>query len=298
VKTRQLRNALTVVVAGAVMAALGARTGRAHHQHQAASRVVLASVTDGRNHALADLGPDDFVISENGEVREVVAVYNADYPVVVLVDNSSDARSDLQAIRTAVTRFLSRVGQRFVALGTLANPPAMLTSLEDDRATLLARLEKLVASPTTVLMPIEAVAGAAQMIQESGSPFSAIVVVSAHRIDATQPQNTRLLPVIFESNAIVHVISRSSPATAPRGRAYAPRLEADLLRDLADQTRGYFTTVFSAPSYAVALNNLADRLSSEMMVEYLVPPGPLAPGEVQVGVKVPGAHVRGLGVSK
>jgi hypothetical protein len=298
ISTRLLRDTLAVVVSAGLIAAAGLRAESVPQDPTAASRIVLASVTDGRNHPLADLGPDDFVISENGQVRDVVAVYAADYPVVVLVDNSSDARSDLQAIRTAVTRFLSRVGQRLVALGTLANPPVMLTSLEDDRATMLTRLERLTVSPTTVLMPIEAVAGAAQKIREAGSPFSAIVVVSAHRIDSAQPQNTRLLPLIFESNAIVHVVSRGSPATMPRGRAYAPRLEADLLRDLADQTRGYFTTVFSAPSYAVALNNLADRLATEMMVEYLVPPEPLPPGEVQVGVKVPGAHVRGLGVSK
>lgn len=291
-------------LAGAAVTLLGAAaaatlSGPAITAQQAtASRIVLASVTDGHNHPLIDLGPDDFVISENGEAREVISVYTADYPIIVLLDNSSDARSDLQAIRSAVTRFLSRVGQRFVALGTLANPPAILTGLDEDRAAVLSRLDRLTVSPTTVLMPIEAVAAAAQKVQENGSPFSGIVVVSARPIDSAQPQNTRLLPTIFDSHAIVHVISRSAPSTAPRGRAYAPRLEGDLLRDLADQTRGYFTTVFSAASYAVALNALGDRLASEMMVEYLVPPGPLPEGSVQVGVRVPGAHVRGLGVSK
>ena len=58
-----------------------------------------------------------------------------------------------------------------------------------------------------------------------------------------------------------------------------------------------FNTVFSAPSYGVALNNLADRLGTEMMVEYFAP-GTAAPGEVQIGVRIPGAHVKGLRVSK
>jgi hypothetical protein len=286
------------MLAAVGLLAIGAAWGAVPRAQQpAASRVVLASVSDGRNHPLTDLGPDDFLINENGASREVISVYAADYPIIVLVDNSADARSDLEPIRGAVTRFLSRIGQRSVAIGTLANPPAMLTSLEDDRNTLLARLEKLTVSPTTVLMPVEAVAAAAQKVQDLGAPFSAIVVISAHPIDSA-PQNTRLLPVIFDSHAVVHVISRSSPATAPRGRAYAPRLEGDLLRDLADQTRGYFTTVFSAASYAVALNALAERLAMEMMVEYLVPPGPLPDGQVQVGVRVPGAHVRGVGVSR
>jgi len=144
----------------------------------------------------------------------------------------------------------------------------------------------LSASQTPVLMPIEAVALAAKAVKENGSPFSAIIVVSAHSIDAAQPQNTRLLPDIFDSGAVVHVVSRAT----------APRLQAELLRDLADQTRGNFTMVFSVPSYAIALNNLADRLGTEMMVEYFAPPGPA--GEVQIGVRIPGAHVRGLRVSK
>ena len=291
----QIRSAAALFIAAAVIA--GGPTARARQQ-KTASRLVLASVTDAQNRVLADLGPDDFVVTENGQTREVVAVYQADYPVVVLVDNSAEARSDFDAIRSAVNRFLSRMVERFVAIGTLANPPALLTSLEDDRSAVLGRLERMTAGPSSVLMPVEAVAVAVEAVRENGSPFSAVVVVSAHTIDAAQPQNTRLLPDIFDSGAIVHVLSRTSPATAPRGRAYAPRLQGDLLRDLADQTRGYFTTVFSAPSYNVALSNLADRMNTEVMVEYIAPPGPQLPGEVQIGARIPGAHLRALRVSK
>jgi hypothetical protein len=277
-----MRSAIALVMAAVI--AGGAPSGA--DRQTPASRLVLASVTDGQGRPLLDLDPDDFVISENGQRCEVVAAFGADYPVIVLVDNSSEARSDLDTIRSAVVRFLSRVGERFVAVGTLTDPPAMLTSFDDERSAVLARVEQLSASQTSVLMPIEAVALAARAVKENGSPFSAIVIVSAHSVDAAQPQNTRLLPDIFDSGAVVHVVSRAS----------APRLQADLLRDLADQTRGNFTTVFSAPSYAVALNNLADRLGTEMMVEYFAPPGPA--GEVQIGVRIPGAHVRGVRVSK
>ena len=48
-------------------------------------------------------------------------------------------------------------------------------------------------------------------------------------------------------------------------------------------------------SFAAALDRLADRLSIEIMVEYLVPEGPRR-GDVQVGVRKPGARVVGLGV--
>ena len=290
VRTNVVKGAIASIVATALAAGAPVRAGQ-----QAASRLVLTSVTDARSQPLVDLGPDDFVISENGDQREVVSVYPADYPIVVLVDNSAGASGNLAPIREAVVRFLSRVGQRFVALGTLADPPALLTSIDDERSKVLDHLEKLTASPTTVLMPIEAVAGASRTVRESGSPFAAIVVVSAHRVESAQAESTRLLPDIFDNNAIVHVVSRS---TAARGPGDAPRFDADLLRELADQTRGSFTTVFSAPSYAVALGNVAERLATEMVVEFLVPVEPVAPGEVQVGVRIPGAKVRGLRVSK
>ena len=286
-----MRSALALIMAAIVAGSLPVRA----RQQTPASRLVLASVSDAQGRPIVDLDPDEFVVSEGGQRCEVVASYDADYPVVVLIDNSSDTR-DLEAIRSAVSRFLSRVGERFVAIGTLTNPPALLTSFEDERPAVLARLEALAASPTPELMPVEAIALAAAAVRQNGSPFSAIVVVSAHAIDATQSQNTRLLPEIFDSGAIVHVISRTSPAGVPDRTA--PRLQADLLRDLADQTRGNFTTVFSAPSYSVALNNLADRLGTETMVEYFAPTGAAGPGEVQIGVRIAGAHVRGLRVSR
>ena len=43
-------------------------------------------------------------------------------------------------------------------------------------------------------------------------------------------------------------------------------------------------------------DRLADRLTSEMMIEYLVPVGSKA-NDVKVGVRLAGAKVRGLGVA-
>ena len=69
----------------------------------------------------------------------------------------------------------------------------------------------------------------------------------------------------------------------------------DVVRRLSEQTHGVFTPIYSAASYQVALDRLAERLASEMMVEYIVPPRSAAT-DIQVGVRIPGARVRGLGV--
>lgn len=261
----------------------------------AGSRMVLAAVTDRDSHPL-DLGPDDVSIAEDGASREVLSVWRADYPVVVLLDNGQHAREDIGAIRDAATRFIGSIGDRPIAVGTLANPPAILASFEDDRSEVLERIASLEVRPTTVLMPLDAVAAGAQLVLDAGVPFAAVVVITARPMDAPRPEAIGIVNTIFRSRAVVHVVSRRLPASAPRGRANRPRLEGDLLRDLAEQTGGLYRTVFSAPSYSVALEQLTERLATEVMVEYLVP-SKAVPENVQVGVRVPEARVRGLAVT-
>jgi hypothetical protein len=287
--------AAVIAIAAGVSAPLAASSET--QLKTAASRVVLSAVTDAQDRPLVDLGPDDFAIAEDGSEREIVSVYVADYPVVVLLDEGATATSDVQAIRSAVVRFISRLGPRAVAISTLANPPAIVASFEDDRAAALARLEHAAINPTAMLAPIEAVSNAARLIGETGAPFSAIVVVSARPIDTSQPAAPGLSQTIFASGAFISVVVRQAPETAPGGRGSSRRPDQDLLRDLSDQTHGQYITVFSAASYSVALDRLADRLATEMMIQYLIPPGAPSTADVRVGVKIPGARVRGLNVS-
>jgi hypothetical protein len=117
--------------------------------------------------------------------------------------------------------------------------------------------------------------------------------VTGRPIDARQPVEGDLLPSILESGATVHVVEGRPPADTPAGSLDSDM--PDLLRVLSDQTHGQYTTIFSSVSYPIALDRLADRLSAEMMVQYLVP-SDAAGGDVRVGVRRPGARVVGSGV--
>lgn len=264
-------------------------------QQVMSSRVLLATVAAG-NRALVDLGPDDFAIEEGGATREVFDMHIADYPLVVLIDNGAAAGREIEAIRDAAARFASRVGERAVAFGTLADPPAILASFEDDRAKVLAEIRAVSVNPSAGLMPLEAIAGAVRAIQATGTPFSAVVVISARPIEPAELASSDLLTPILDSRAAVHVIALRSPAAEEPGGS--TRTDGDVLREVSNLTRGQYTTIYSAASYGIALDRLADRLATEVMIEYLVPPGPGVSGEVRVGVKIPGAKVVGLGVSR
>jgi hypothetical protein len=272
------------------MAAVVVGAGRAGpHAMQAttgSARTVLAAIVSGQGRPVVDVGVDDFVVTEGGASREVLDVHVADYPLVIVLDDREASSAALHAITRAARRFVERVGDRPVALAGLSG--ATIPTLENPRDELLAAIEALPASSSPAASPLEVIAGAATILRDSGAPFSAVVVIAAGAVDAAAPVRGELLPVILESGATVHVV-QTLPA------AIDPADAGDLLRVVADQTRGQFTPIFSPASYDVAVDRLADRLAIEMMVQYIVPPGPRA-GDVQVGVRKPGARVVGLGV--
>ena len=182
------------------------------------SRVVLATVVDNRNRPLVDLGADDFVVREAGDAREVFAVRLADYPVVILVDNGAAAREDFGAIRKAAARFIARIGgQRPLAIGTLGDPPAMLTTFDDDRVKVTSAIEGLTVNPSAESLLFQSVANAAKVIGATGAPFSAIVIVSASAVDATRNPPGELLTPILDSRAIVHVVANRTSVRSVAG---------------------------------------------------------------------------------
>ena len=153
-----------------------------------------------------DFGSDDFVVNEDGDERDVLDVHMADYPVVLLIDDGADAVT-IPSIRAPAARFITRIGERPVAIGTLSHASELIASFENDRSEVLERLAKLAPGGSSEASTLPAVAGAARLLHETGAPFSAIVMITARAIDATQLVQGELLPSILESGATVHVIA-------------------------------------------------------------------------------------------
>jgi hypothetical protein len=281
-----------------LLLALLASRGWAPGQQAGTSRVTLVTVADARNQPIVDLGPDDVVIREGPagkDAREILSVHPADYPVIVLIDTSA-GRDDFPQIRNAAIRFVARLGRRPIAVGTLGDPPALLTSFDDEPEQAVRRLDALTAGPASDSRLLQAVAMAAQKLRDTGSLFLAIVVVSTGASDRTPSRPEELIGPIVDSGAIVHVVANRTPASAGgEAPVESDDQHAQMLRTVVQQTLGQFTAIYTAASYQAALDRLADRMSSELMIEYLVPPGSRA-GDVKVGVRIPGARVRGLGV--
>jgi len=259
-------------------------------QQTGASRVALATVIDARNRPRVDLEADDFVVHEGAAAREILSVHVAEYPIVVMIDSGSDAGPDLPMMQKAAAQFIARIGQRPVALGTFGDPPEMLSGFDDERPKLMERLDAMTPGVGRASALLEGAALAARTLRPIGSLFSAIVMLSAGSIDASRDAES-LVSSIVDAGAILHVVANRTDRM-PRGSGD----EDTTLRTLIDQTHGQYTTIYSAASYRVALDHIAERLATEIMIEYLVPSGSKAT-DVKIGVRIPGARVRGFGVA-
>jgi hypothetical protein len=270
------------LVAAAVIVAVSG-LGRAQ---TGASRFALATIADAKGKAIVDVEADDVVVEEGGAARDILDVRVADYPVAVVVDNGADARADFGSIRAAVARFIERTGPRPLAIVTTAPAPTMLATFEDEPEAIMGRLDAIDAPGDAKGQPLRAAALAATAIRQTGALFSTIVMVTASPVEAGGTAADELLAPIIDSRAVVHIVAsdRAVAATAP------------FLRGLAQQTHGDYTAIYAAPSYQPAIDRLVTRLTTELMIEYLVPVGSRAV-DVKIGVRIPGARVRGLGVA-
>ncbi len=281
---------MTRLLAALIAASLAAPHPSAAQQ-TGESRVALATVLDTRNRPVLDVGADDFVIQEAGASREVLSVRPADYPIVLLLDTGLDARADVALMRKAAAHFLERVGQRPIAIATFGGTPAIVARLDEDREAVAAKLAaiEMTSAPSALL---QGAALAAETLHATGALFSAIVVLSSSPLDATGGSPDALIASIVESSAMLHVIANRA-AQPTSGVGFRP---GAAMRALAEQSRGEFTTIYSGASFQAALDNLAERFASELMIEYLVPVGS-KPRDVKLGVRLAGTHVRGLGVA-
>jgi hypothetical protein len=271
-------------------------TGAPDVQITGSARTALAIVEDPRSHRpTVDLGADDFVIEEGPEPREVLSVRVADYPAVVMIDTSGP-EENLPLLQKAAGHFIERLGgERAVALGTFGDPPKLVAGFDTERPHLMKELDEVVTTASGSSSLLQAAAVAAETLAATGSLFSAIVILSANpdSIEAVTEGADRAdaAAAVVASGAIVHII-----ASVPGGSAATDRGRASALRGLAEQTRGQFITIYTAASFEAALDQIATRMASELMIEYLVPNGSTA-RDVKVGVRMPGARVRGLGVA-
>jgi hypothetical protein len=283
---------------GAVLAAVPAPA------HGEESRFALVGALDPRGSPILGLGADDFVVREGGARCDILGVSPASYPVAIVVDTSSFARADFQQFRDSVHRLVHSLSDREVGLYTSGTPAARLVDFTRDLSRLERAIDSAFARPGESTRAFDAIIAAAQDLRGRGAFLTRIVVVSAGGPETSGRSPRDVWDAVRASRSLVDVIDlrpvRSSPTPNDR-RVYQAGLappgslkDEEILHTLAERTHGRYTRIFAGTGLVPALEGLRNEIQSELIVEYA--PASTAHDTLQVGVHVPGAVVKGIGI--
>src|SRR5207253_6557190 len=116
-------HALAVIVAALCMASPRITAAGQAGAHE---RTMYVSAVDSKGEPVEGLGPDAFVVQEDGRRREILRVSKAVDPIdiALLVDNSSAARPAVIDMRSALSTFVAKMapGNQIAVIGLADRP--------------------------------------------------------------------------------------------------------------------------------------------------------------------------------
>jgi VWFA-related protein len=262
-------------------------------------RTLFVTAVDSRGEPVQGLGPNDFVITEDGRRREVLRVSRAIEPIdiAVLVDNSAAADRSILPLRDGVKAFVGAMAEgNQVALIGLADRPTILVDYTSNRARLEEAAGRIFSMSSSGMTLLDAVTETANGLRRREAPRAAIVMVITNGVEFTNRYARDVIRSVRDAGASLHGIVvgvLDFDTTEERERSL-------LMGEGTDQTGGEHVTLLADMALEQALLKLSRQLSSQYKVVYgrpdsLIPPEKTEVASGRQGVTMRGTPARGQG---
>jgi VWFA-related protein len=263
---------------------------------QARERVMYVSMLDSTTQKpVRDLGPDAFVVREDGTRREVLRVTPATtpLPIAIIIDNSQAAAPTIADLRKALTTFVSAIdGAGPVAIVTVADRPTIVTDYTTSQKELLDSVGRLFHVPNSGATLLDAISDVAKGLEKRETDRAAIVVVTTENIDYSHLQYQDVLKAIKSSGVSTHVVVLVNPNGS--FSTDEARNRATVLDRGPRESGGVRMDVLTSMSFESRLKDLATILKSQYRVVYARPESLIPPERIEVSAAKPGLEARGI----
>ena len=264
------------------------------------TRRVFVTVADAKGGApVTDLTAADFVVKEGGKAREVVRAAPATglIQIAILVDDNGTG-----IFRYAVGKFIeSLLGRAEFSISTVTGQMLRLVDYTTNAPALSEAIAKLNARPSTNDggQLLDGISETATELTRRKAPRPVIVALTVGGEEhSTLPAN-HVLDNLRQSAASLHVISvansalrsQSNPSTAAGLLGENMNL-SEVLGDGPKQSGGRRDEIVAAASVAGGLQQLADALKSQYLVQYALPEGTKPSERLSVSVTRRGVSLR------
>jgi VWFA-related protein len=256
-------------------------------------RTLYVSVLNEKGEPLDGLGPDDFVVREDGVRREVLRASRAVEPIdiALLVDNSLAAEDDIRNIRDALTKFVERMhADNPITIITLADRPTIVQDYTNNLTLLKNAIGRLFAQPGSGMMLLDAIVEVSRGLGKRENPRAVIVPVITEGTEFSNLHYQSVLDALKASGAALHVMTIGTPA---KGFDDPIKNRATVLDQGPRRSGGGRDTVLSSMAMTTTLERKARELKSQYKVVYGRSQSLIPAEKIEVSVARPGVTARG-----
>jgi VWFA-related protein len=292
-----LRSLLAVAALVAVVGA-ALRPGPVAAQANSRERTMFVSAVNAEGEPVEGLGPEAFVITEDGRRREILRVSRATEPIdiALLVDNSQAASDEITFLRTSLAKFVATMAPgNQIAVITLADRPTISTDYTAEPKRLADAVGRLFSMRQSGATLLDAIVETAQGLRKRETPRAVIVAVITDGVEFTNRYNRDVTRSLVEARAALHAVTIGVFAHTEE---HGIRERSFLLDEGPRLSGGQRSTLLSPNGLDPALQRLARELSSQYKVVYgrpesLIPPEKIVVSPGKAGVTMRGVPARG-----
>ena len=290
---RGLRS-IRVATACAVTAALVATAlTSVDAQRDRRERTLFVGAVNDKGEPVEGLGPDAFVVKEDGVRREVLRVAPATEPmdIAILVDNSTAAADEITFLRSGLSKFVQimATGNK-VAVITLADRPTIKVEYTDDAVRLREAVSSLFSTPQSGMTLLDGIFETVSGLQRRETPRAVVVPVITDGVEFTTHYFRDIVNTLVKNRVALHMVTIGS---FYHEEEHGTRERSFLLDAGPRESGGQRITLLSAHGLDGAMEKLAKELRAQYKVVYSRPESLIPPDKVTVAAGKPGLTVRG-----
>jgi VWFA-related protein len=262
-------------------------------QRNRRERTLFVGAVNDKGEPVEGLGPDAFVVKEDGVRREVLRVSPASEPmdIAILVDNSTAAADEITFLRSSLSKFVQTMATgNKVAVITLADRPTIKVEYSDDAVRLKEAVSGLFSTPQSGMTLLDAIFETVSGLQRRETPRAVVVPVITDGVEFTTHYFRDIVNTLVKNRVALHMVT-----IGPfyHDEEHGTRERSFLLDAGPRESGGQRISLLSAHGLDNALDRLAKELRAQYKVVYSRPESLIPPDKVSVAAGKSGLTVRG-----
>ena len=263
---------------------------------QTVERDMFVTVLDRAEKPVLTLGGPDFVVREDGRVREVLRARRATdvIDIALLIDNSQALGSQVNDVRKGLEAFIAKMRpQAQISIIGLADRPTIHADYTDSQEQLSRGIGFIFPVQGAGAYTLDAVDEVLKGFEKRKPERSAVVVVWAGGVEFSTGIYQPLVEKLRARGTTLHVIVIGAQ-TPPDSRTTEGRNRELLFDRGTTDTGGRRDNVLTSMATGDALDRLADELLGQYRITFARPDTLVPPEKTEVAVRPPGLTARGI----